>query len=514
MPTSSIVERHIPCPSCVSTDAYCLYDDGHGYCFSCEYLYLPNRTNDLNDFTYEFLPWRGVSKDTMEFYGVKTKINADGKPVSLGFPYQDGSFKVRTLDKKEFYTVGATTAGLFGRDKFTAGAHKWITITEGELDALSLHQALQRTHGKVPVVSVHSASSAERDAAVDRSYLNDYERIYLAFDDDAPGREAASRVARLFDYNKVYHVKWGRRKDANDYLRHGEQEELVNIWSNAKHYLPETVISSFSEFKNILDQEHNDGVPYPFPKLTEMTYGIRTGESVLLTAQEGVGKTELMHAIEYKLLMETDANVASIFLEEPKRRHLQSLAGIHLQKPAHLPDSGVTDADVYQATRECVGRDDRLHIYNHFGSDDPEVLLDTVRFLVTARNCRYVLLDHISMVVSGHSENDERRILDYISTRLEMMVKELDFALIIVSHVNDMGQTRGSRYISKVADIRIDMDRDIASGSNIVNLKISKPSRFSGKSGPAGSYEFNPQTRQYTQLGDNDNGHSDIQKAG
>jgi hypothetical protein len=30
-----ILEQHIPCPMCSSSDAYCIYSDGHGYCFSC-----------------------------------------------------------------------------------------------------------------------------------------------------------------------------------------------------------------------------------------------------------------------------------------------------------------------------------------------------------------------------------------------------------------------------------------------------------------------------------------------
>ena len=34
------------------------------------------------------------------------------------------------------------------------------------------------------------------------------------------------------------------------------------------------------------------------------------------------------------------------------------------------------------------------------------------------------------MAVSGLGDEDERKALDYISTRLAMMVKELDFALL------------------------------------------------------------------------------------
>jgi len=443
----------------------------------------------------------------MAFYGIKTKIDSEGKPISIGFRYPDASYKVRLLDSKEFYTEGTSIPGLFGMDKFTPGVCNQIAITEGELDAASLHQCLG-----IPVVSVHSSASAARDVGSLRSELNTYERIYLAFDGDVSGRDAAAKVAHLFDYGKVYHLRFdSRRKDANEYVRHGEERELRTLWQSSKHYLPDTVRSSFSDFKEILKGELRESVPYPFPKLTEMTYGIRTGESVLITAQEGVGKTELMHALEYQLLTRTKDNVGAIFLEEPPRRHLQALAGIHLQCPAHLPDRGCSNDETYSALEEVLARDDRLHVYTYFGSDDPEILLDTIRFLVAVRSCRYILLDHVSMVVSGRSEDDERRTLDWLSTKLEMMVKELDFSLIIVSHVNDFGQTRGSRYISKIADIRIDLERDVVSGSNITHVRVSK-NRFCGRTGPSADLVFNPHKYIYKEsANDNDNvsGHRD-----
>lgn len=497
---NEIVELHIPCEKCGSSDARCIYRDGHSYCYSCNnYISAKRDFIDLS-YTYEYLPWRGVSKEIMKFYDVKTKIDAEGKPIELGFPYPNGSCKVRSLEKKDFRTVGdISSAGLFGRNLFTAGSNKYVTITEGELDALSLREVVGS-----PVVSVQSASSAHRDCSRDRSWLNSFERVLIAFDADSPGRDAAAQVAKLFDYNKVFQVKFDRHKDANACLTHGGRDELRTIWWNAKPYLPDSVKSSFSDFETILQAQHRDGVPYPFPTLNEMTYGIRTGESVLITAQEGVGKTELMHAIEYQLLRETNDNIGAIFLEEPQRRHLQAIAGIHLQRPAHLPDAGCSDAQVYGAVKEAVGVDDRLHIYSHFGSDDPEVIVDTIRFLASARLCRFILLDHITMVVSGSTEDDERRKLDYLATKLEMLVKELDIALIIVSHVNDFGQTRGSRYIGKIADIRIDLKRDVASGSFDTHLTVAK-NRFCGRTGPAGIITFNPNTYTYKEAA-NDNG--------
>lgn len=493
LPPSKITEQHIPCPSCPSSDAYCVYDDGHGFCFSCEY-YKP-RTLDLNDYTYEYLSTRGIYGDTFKFFDAKTKIDAAGKPVAIRFNYPNGAYKIRTLEEKGFYTEGdIAKAGLFGRNKFGPGSNRSITVTEGELDALSLYQIL-----KSPVVSVRSSTSAKLDCAIDRSYLNSFERIYLAFDADEPGRSAASDVAKLFDYNKVYDVRFGGgiRKDANDYLRAGEESELRNIWWNAKKFLPDNLMSSVSDFEKELLRPVKYGVSYPFPTLTNMTYGLRTGEVVLITAQEGVGKTEVMHTILHHLLKETDDAIGAIFLEESKQRLLQAIAGIELQRPVHLPDSGVQPSDVVGALKSVVPTDDRLYVYNHFGSDSADSILDTIRFLVTARGCRWIAFDLISLAITGLGGDREREALEYLSARLEILTQELDFGLIMVSHVNDFGQTRGSRMISKNCHVRIDLKRDVENTSDrlrrTTNLIVSK-NRPASMTGPAGNLLFNPVT--------------------
>lgn len=452
-----------------------------------------------SDFSYQYIPLRGLTAESLAKYSAKTKVDAEGKPIEIGFRYPNGAYKVRDLEKKEFRAVASpsgesiSSAGLFGSDVFSAGSHRYVTITEGEFDAIALHQVLGG-----PVVSVQSATSAARDVTAARSWINSHEGIYLCFDADAAGRRAVADVARLFDYNKVFDVKLTRHKDANAYVEAGEGEELRKVWWNARKYQPDSIISTLSDFKTILESKPVSwGTPYPWPTLNAMTYGIRTGESVLITAQEGVGKTEIMHAIEHKILKETDHAVGAIFLEEPKHKHLQILAGIELGKPVHLPDQGGTTTEIYGAIQDLVRTDGRLNVYNHFGSDDPNSLLDAIRFLVSSMGCRYILLDHITMACSGlASEQDERRALDYIATRLEVMVVELDFALIVVSHINDDGKTRGSRMISKLANIRIDASRDTLAEDIVerhtIDLVMPK-NRPAQKTGRAGRLIYYPE---------------------
>ncbi|HYT41430.1 MAG TPA: hypothetical protein VEP90_03735, partial [Methylomirabilota bacterium] len=76
------------------------------------------------------------------------------------------------------------------------------------------------------------------------------------------------------------------------------------------------------------------------------------------------------------------------------------------------------------------------------------------------------------------------------------------FALIFVSHVNDEGLTRGSRMISKIANNRIDLFRDIISSDekikNTVFVRVSK-NRWGAKTGPINNLEFDQTTWSFNE---------------
>src|SRR6266478_2897660 len=89
-----------------------------------------------------------------------------------------------------------------------------------------------------------------------------------------------------------------------------------------------------------------------------------------------------------------------------------------------------------------------------------------------------------------------------ISADISKLSQELNFALIFVSHVNDEGLTRGSRMISKMADIRIDLFRDIINPDPIIRRitrMVIPKNRFCGRTGPAGELLFDPATYTLTE---------------
>lgn len=497
---SNVISYRLPCPRCTSSDGFHLYSDSHGYCFSCSFYQPPNSYgDDLTDtYSIQYLPWRGITAESFAKYDVQTKVAHDGTPISIAFPYGRDRAKVRLIASKSFQMVGdehPDDPPLFGQSVFNSGSYKHIIITEGELDAISVYQLL---NGRCAGVSVRSSSSAESDCKRARDYLNSFERIYLCFDNDEPGNNAKAKVARLFDYNKVYDLALTKYKDANEYLsQESGEDEFRDIFKNARKFQPEGIVSTLSEIISILQRDRKASIAsYPFSELQRVTGGIRSGERVLLTALEGIGKTEYVRAIEHSILRNTDLNLGIIHLEEPQERSIRGLIGYELGAPTHLSDSVYSVDELTTKWQGLVRRDERVHFLKHHDTDDLDTIVDRIRFMVTTLGVHIVFLDHISWLVADAGDKATSQ-LQYLSQKLTKLVDSLGFTLFYISHINDDGKALYSRNVAKIADLRIDIHRNILAENeldrNTSYLTVTK-NRHNGITGPAGKLYFNPKT--------------------
>jgi twinkle protein len=117
-------------------------------------------------------------------------------------------------------------------------------------------------------------------------------------------------------------------------------------------------------------------------------------------------------------------------------------------------------------------------------------------------DCKYIFLDHISIVVSAQSNGDERKAIDEIMTKLRTLVAETGIALFCVSHLKrpsdkgheegaatSLAQLRGSGSIAQLSDIVIGLERN-GQAEDILDRNTTKvrvlKNRFSGTTGPAG----------------------------
>jgi twinkle protein len=359
---------------------------------------------------------------------------------------------------------------------------------------------------KYPFVSVNNGTGgAVDDIKRNLEYLESFEKVYLCFDRDEAGQKAAIACAKLLSPAKAHIVKLDPGLvDPVGYAKANKQQEFVNTWWKAVVYSPSGILSSSQLKERIRNRSLEPGIPYPFKGLTDLTYGIRKKEAVIVTAPTGVGKTTFLRECEYKILKEDpEAKIGTMFLEESVEESglgLMSMAG---SIPFHLPDAKYTEAEFDEA--EKILDEDRVFFYDHFGSNNIDDIIARVRYYAKGLGCGYIFIDHLSIIVSDQQQGDERKLLDQIMTRLKTLTMELDIALIAVVHTNRQGQIRGTAGIEQLANIVIELDRDIkspdAAKRRTLTAVVAK-NRFSGKTGPAFAARYDETTGRLDDLSD------------
>lgn len=441
--------RHLACSACGSSDANSEYTDGHTYCFSCGATAQgfgagSTRAGDvrksarahglIEDGTAEALRARGITQETCEFFGY-TKAEYGGVQVQVAPYYNpEGQLvaqKVRNA-KKEFKWLGAAKPAEllpFGAQCWARSGKK-IVVTEGEIDCLSVSQV---QGNKWPVVSIGCGAgpSMKKYFAAQQSYFRGFEEVVLMFDMDKPGREAAISAASVLGSRaRIAELPEGF-KDANDMLVKGKTAELINAMWKALPYRPEGVVD-LQSLQEQVKQAPAVGLAIPFPKLSELTYGVRLGEIWVFGAGTGIGKTTLLLQCIRDLSMTHKQAVAGFFLEQGVKETATRIAGTQVQKPLHIPNAGWTTEDIDRAFEE-LKQGGKIFLYDSFGNNTWESVKEKIEYLHHAEGVNYFFLDHLTALATW--QEDERVALDQIMSDMSSLTKKLNITLFMVSHL-------------------------------------------------------------------------------
>lgn len=519
-----------PCPDCGSSDACALYTDGHTHCFSCGAHHgaagdapPPTRKSmaakDLLPFEEpQALVKRKLSAESCKKWGyfvtehhekrVQVAVYRDdkGQPVAQKVRYADKTFNVRGDLKAALPLYGQW----LWRDKGKA-----VIITEGELDAISVSQL--QSH-KWPVVSVpNGAQGAAKAVAKALEWLLNFDSVVFMFDNDEPGRAAALECAALLPPGRAK-IATLPLKDASDMLQAGRGEEVIKAFWDAKDFKPDGIVNAKDLWEEVAKDEKLFAFPYPWDALQTLTRGMRGGEVIMLTAGSGIGKSAAVREIAHNLLV-GGHTVGMVMLEETIKRTALGMMGLSANHPLHLDREGVTEAQFKAAFDATLGTG-RLFLYDHFGSTAVDNLLARIRYLAKGCGCSVVVLDHLSIVVSGNESDDERKLIDQTMTALKTLAMECGIVLIVVSHLKRPGgdkgheegamtslsQLRGSHAIAQLSDFVIGLERD-QQGDNpmVTTLRVLK-NRFTGETGIAGYLLYDRKTGRLSECGAPDSG--------
>jgi twinkle protein len=513
MESSSMFIAHVPCPECGSSDANSLYDDGHTYCFKCgtnvqeagaSAVSQPKKTSGLIAGQYQDLVKRKIREDTCRKFGYQVGAY-QGYTVHIA-PYFDKenvmvAQKIRMPDKSFKILGDISKAQLFGAKLFNGG--KKIVVTEGEIDCLTVSQA---QGNKWAVVSVpNGAAGAKKAIQRNLEFFTGFEEVIFMFDMDEAGQAATKDCVELFEAGKAK-VAVLSRKDPNELLQAGLEAEIITAIWNAKAYRPDGILSGNDLWEMVSTITEVNSVPYPWAALNDKTLGARRGELVTITAGSGIGKSAVVREIAHHLLTRGET-VGMLMLEENPKRTALGLMGIEMNKPLHLLDRSTVDESLFKDSYNNIIANDRLYLYDHFGSSDVDNLVSRIRYLSRGCGCSWVILDHLSIVVSGLGDGDERKLIDRTMTMLRTLVEETGIGLFVVSHLKrpegkgheegaktSLSQLRGSHAIAQLSDMVISMERDQQSvNPNLTTLRVLK-NRFSGDTGEAGYLLYDKET--------------------
>ena len=541
MDRSNWDKHNLPCPKCGGSDPVSTNKDGSGHCFSCEAhwgnyqaaldgnIVNMNAYKEPNTFlnsytgTFGALTDRNISEDVARKYGVRVVYNREGEIIKHVYPYYNSneivSTKTRTISTKGFVVDGGYEGtGLFGEQLFGKGG-KYLTITEGECDAMAVYEMFDKKWASVSIK--RGASGAVRDIRDSIEFVESFDNVILCFDNDKYGREAARKVARIIKPGKARIVSLPTGfKDANIMLEKGQYAQFTRAWWDAKTYTPSGIMELSSAKDKWLHREVKESIAYPYEGLNKKLFGMRKNELVTLTGGTGLGKSSFTRELTHYLIKNTEDNVGIIALEENWLRTADGIVAIEANDRIYLEEkrNKYTEEELTELFDKIIKKD-KVFIHAHLGSNDIDEIFSKLRYMIIGCECSWIIVDHLHMLVSQLTEGDERRGIDNLMNRLRSLVEETGVGMFLVSHLRraagekgheqgivvSLSHLKGSQGISQLSDCVIALERNQQAEdpeeANTTKVRVLK-SRYTGDTGLACSLLYDPETGRMTELSD------------
>lgn len=522
----------MPCPKCQEEGRdrkgknAIQYEDGGIYCHARHGVIersdggVPDLPPDKSKFRsgeYRDIPERHIREDICRKY--RYQFTEEG--TGIGNIYNKGVLhaqQLRASNTKDFIGIGSTsTAEFFGQHTCRGKGGKWLVVTEGYYDCLSVAQ--HGTHWDV-VSLTNGAKSAEANFRNNLEFVNGYETVILCFDEDEDGRAATEKVKKIVRPGKVK-IATLRYKDPNEYLQNHAAKELVSdIWA-ATPYAPPGIVSS-SQVDRARDSK--EIIAYKDMEMNRFMLGREVGTVTAWVAGTGCGKsTYLLRQVDDDL--DRGYSVGGIFLEASPYDTMMDLAGLRIGRPVRkiLRQREITKLD--SRIQETMYEDDLdddiinrefgwvktrpLHLWNPEEVPHYEDILSHMEYLSVGLGCKSIYLDHMSLMNFG--DKGEIEGLDDFAIQLKSLVLRCPSHFTVVSQLSqgDSKKTheeggkilekhiRGSQRVVSVFNETMALSRnktaETADERNTTTVSCLK-SRIGGETGYVCRYRYDQQS--------------------
>lgn len=318
--------------------------------------------------------------------------------------------------------------GLFGLN--TVPEHsKVIVLTEGEYDAMAVHQATG-----LPAVSL--PNGANHLPLQILPWLERFDKIYLWMDADEVGKANAQQFAQKLGANRTYIVDTHRfdpdgPKDANDALRN-DPTSLTQFIKDARPITREN-LTTFSELRHvvlnrILKHEENMGVKSEFFSwFNRKMKGFRRGEFTIVTGATGSGKTTFLaqHSLDF-----CRKGIGTLWGSFEVRNDI-------LMTQMLMQHAGVNLIEHSEKFEYFADSFEQLPLYfmKFFGSHDIAKIITTIEYAIYAYDIGHVIIDNLQFMLSGQGKGFERfDIQDDAISKLRHLATTKNIHITLVIH--------------------------------------------------------------------------------
>jgi twinkle protein len=298
----------------------------------------------------------------------------------------------------------------------------------------------------------------------------------------------------------------------------GKAKDFVQNWWSAESYTPAGIMNLSKLGDSLYEEEYCETIPYPWSDMNEKTYGMRTGELVTFTSGAGMGKSSIMRELMHHILKNSNDNIGILALEESTKNTAFNIMSVEANQRLYIKEIrnqfSREQLNIWQ--KDTIGSG-RFFAFDHFGSIGNDEILSRIRYMAKSLDCKWIFLDHLSILVSGQDDGDERKSIDVLMTKLRSLVEETGVGLLLVSHLRrptgDLGHEngkevtlshlRGSASIAHLSDSVIALERNQQSDDEVIacttTIRILK-NRYTGETGVSSYLHYDKKSGRMTQI--------------
>jgi len=495
-------------------------DDGVWKCHHCnwsgsvnQYVRPELRSQVKTEGIFSYFTKRGIKSETVTEF--KISEGAEWMPqdqkehkvicfnyfleddlINIKFKTSDKMFKMVKDARKIPYNINSI------KDQ------NYVIICEGEEECMVWHQSGLRS-----VISVPNGASKNNNNLewLDSVYdLFEGKIIYLATDNDEPGRKLGEDLARRFDSSDIRIIRF-TEKDANDCLKLYGEEYVARLFEEAEHLAIKEIAVVDDFLETILSYQENGfpiGYKVNMPE-TDKHLSWNRGELVVVSGIPTFGKTTWLDYM-YTRLSQINNWKFGIFSPE-------NMAPLKIMRLAEqLSGKPVTQMNREELSRMLAIIKTRFYFFNTEKMEDFTLgaLLKTAKSMIKRYGIDCLCLDPFNYIDNPSKEESTHDRAGDLLRELKKFAVHHDINVTLVAHPRKQDKTGGqynvprmydiaqSSHFYNVPDVGIIVHRTFVDGVNDpVEVFIQKiKHHFRGQLGSI-QYNFDRATGRYSENG-------------